>query len=433
MFWGPSAIGSWHFVQFTRALDRRDLEAAEAVLPRLMEWKSAVGAAEVEFLSARLARKQGNLQEANRRLETAEVLGADRERIRRERMLMRAQGGDIREFEQELGQLLIDPRGDAREICEAYANGLLTNFRLAEIGKILELWQADYPDDPMPWLIRGRLEEHSNRWKEAGECYQNALGLNPKFLPAIYGLARIAVGRNQFADAGVFYQRCIDASRAECVPALVGLAFVKRSQQQYGPARALLERAGAATAEQCRLSFRSVGEPAEFAPLQPIAELAHLELAEGHFERVIELLSPALEAYPQQHGLRNTLATAYRAIGKIDEAKVQLQLSEDARRETAGLDALRDQLGQRPEDTTLRREIGRIMLQHLSAEQGLIWLHGALYFDPRSQETHRILAEYYEQQARRNPAFQGLAERHRQLAGPAETLSAPSSPRKVQP
>ena len=45
----------------------------------------------------------------------------------------------------------------------------------------------------------------------------------------------------------------------------------------------------------------------------------------------------------------------------------------------------------------LRAEIGEIFLEHISENQGIVWLKNALYYDPDNQRATQALKQYFEQ------------------------------------
>jgi len=59
------------------------------------------------------------------------------------------------------------------------------------------------------------------------------------------------------------------------------------------------------------------------------------------------------------------------------------------------LDECFDQLQSDLNNADLRAEIGQIFLEHISENQGIVWLKNALYYDPHHQRAKQALADYY--------------------------------------
>ncbi len=144
---------AWDWTQTARRLDTQD--------------------AETEFLQARIERKRGHLTDALRHLELAETLGADRRRVRREKVLTQAQTGDLADILIELDRMLIDHSDDGSDICEAYVNGLLINGQMETANVLIEQWTVAFPTDPQPDHLKGRIAEFRNQPAQAehqGDC-----------------------------------------------------------------------------------------------------------------------------------------------------------------------------------------------------------------------------------------------------------------------
>jgi Tfp pilus assembly protein PilF len=76
-----------------------------------------------------------------------------------------------------------------------------------------------------------------------------------------------------------------------------------------------------------------------------------------------------------------------------------------------------------------RYRIGELFLRHENARKGEFWLLDALRHDPHYEPAHALLAEYYRELAKTEPAYATLAEEHQQQAGGAasETPAEPGA------
>jgi len=99
----------------------RHYEEAEPLITWL-RWSGSTRA-ELSFWEGRLLRKQSRSEEALKCLETARTAGYDKERVRRELILLHAQAGNLSPVRREFEAMLASPGPDASEICEAFVNG----------------------------------------------------------------------------------------------------------------------------------------------------------------------------------------------------------------------------------------------------------------------------------------------------------------------
>ena len=131
--------------------------------------------AENYLLLARLQRRTGQAARTPALLRQAEKRGADATRVQREKLLLLAQTGQLREAEPHLANLLLEPRGDGEAICEAYVQGYFANLRVAEATRLLDAWQAEYPRSPQQFFMRAYLMQALALRPEAVAAYRQGL------------------------------------------------------------------------------------------------------------------------------------------------------------------------------------------------------------------------------------------------------------------
>ncbi|MDA1014136.1 MAG: tetratricopeptide repeat protein [Planctomycetota bacterium] len=382
--------------QARRALGQRDLAAASVWLER-SAWIHADNS-ETEFLLARVARKQGRLEDFREHLMRAWNLGAETERLEREQWLALAQSGDMQEAEPHLGLLLQDPREDGAEICEAYALGYITNLRPNEAVRILRAWAAEYPDDPQAPYLRGTLHADMTQWNEAVEAFRQALDCDPKHALTNFSLGQIHLLQNRPDEA----LKCFGV-------AIAGTAQEQRSEALVGKARALESLGRKAEARTC---LEAAFEAAPGSIDATIA-LGRLELSVGNFQEAVEHLKTADAAIPHDPDLRFSLAMALQGLRQLDEAQEHFRFVQAARKELSRARSLMDVVLKTPDDVSARYEIGKIYLNYGSEQDALTWLKSALNYDPSHSPTHALLAEYYSQRTAENPDFESRAAEHR--------------------
>ena len=358
---------------------------------------------ETEFLRARAHRKAGRFDLVRAPIARAMKLGYPRARLQREQILAQAQAGQLRDAEPYLADLLIDPQGDELEICEAFTNGYLLNSRLPEAHQLLKTWSSDFPDDPLPHLIRGKLFAQASQHKAAEHSFLRALTLRPNDHEAAYELARVMVSQ-QRPDAALsnFQTAAVEPSlRAK---ACAGQAACLRVLGRSDEARALLET---------WLNRDPV-------PAEVLIELGRLNLDDRRAAEAVLVLQQAFAQRPRDYETRYVLATALRDAGRVEAATEHFDWCNTAQTELTRASTLSEIVRQTPHDVRARFEIGRIHLEYGDPTEAIKWLHGVLDLDPAYTAAHELLAQYYEERADDQPQYVELARRHRKAA--ARTL-----------
>ncbi len=400
--------------QARRALENRDASRALGWL----RWAHAAlpHDGETEFLIARAHRRQGQFDLVREHLKTAFTLNFSRRRLEREQWLALAQTGQLREAEPHLAGLLTDPDNEADQICEAYVSGYLVNYRFREALGLIEPWLADYPRDPLPLLLRGKIYVIVIRFPEAERDLRRALELDPENAEIAYELAEVLVVLKQPGDAARFYERAAKSPTWK-VRGQVGQGKCLRLAGNVAGARGMLEAALAA-------------DPKRW---EALLELGRLELETQHAGAAAGLLNQAAQLNPLGLEVRYALACALKASGHAKDAAPHFAFADQARRDLAEAVRLADQVMLHPHDAESRYQIGSIYLKYGADEKGIYWLRSALDETPGHKKAHAALAAYYEGRMEKSPAFAELARQHRQQAQAARGENGEGRSARGQP
>lgn len=366
--------------------------------------------AEGHFLHARVARKLGDYEEMARQLEAAAKHGAARTRVELELLLAEAQRGRLAPLESQLGTLLAEGR-DPAEVCEAYVQGCLLNYRLDDALRILQLWQADYPQDARPHLLRGRILEHRTNFPGAKREFAKALEKNPRDAAAAYNLARNLISDHKPQQAIELYRRCAEFL-GNPQPGLIGEAHCHRLLGDLDRAERLLEQARAAPDKFLDAAYRLVGEPSESAAAKLSAEFGLLALEQKDYPRAVEHLQRAIESNPKDWRNRYQLGIALRQAGRREEAAEHLKIVSETNQALSRCDLLIAALQKDPADAEARFVVGQTFLKYVSEKQGLVWLNSVLKYAPDHRGAHALLEEYFRTHQDENPEYAALARYH---------------------
>lgn len=394
------------------ALAARDYDRAESGLAWL-SWLPP-RSAEMDFLTARLARKRSNLAVVPGLLEKAGERGFDRRRIHGELLLVQAQTGELAGIGEELNLWLQNPGADGAEICEAYVNGAMIAGDIAVAMTILQAWKAEYPHDPQPYYAEGRRADHLGQSEAAERGFREAVSRQPRHWPARYALGRVLLDRNRVDEALEQYTAAA-AMRLNAAPRL-GRARCLRSRGELDAAQRELEALSTLKDAEIGESFQRVGEPERGKPIE--LELGLLLSERQEYAAALPWLERVLRHDRRQLDARYARAVALRATGDTARAETELAEVQRIRELVREADGLVDEVRRNPSDPQVARRlrIGEIFITESHGVRGEFWLRDVLRRDPGNRRAHQLLADYYAELSASHPSYRVLAERHRKLA-----------------
>lgn len=360
-----------------RALRKQDVEGA------LVELRSALrlslDRSETHLLLARTHRRLGNLDRAPAFLRRARKLGADPERAQRETWLLLAQSGRLAEAEPHLATLLMDPRDDGADICQAYVQGYFANLRVSRATELLDAWEKEYPDDARPHFMRAFLLDALAMQKEAVAAYRRGLAMAPDETVMRLRLAEKLIELREFDEAGDLLKHCAEQEPENQEILMVRSSYLS-AQGDVDGARQALER----------LLARA---PDHFEARRLLGEI---ELSLGRFQEALPHLEAAVGWRPYDTTTHNALARTLRALGRANEAQPHFDYVKEAEEPLSRMERQLRLVVERPGDAELRYEIGVILLNYGSPGDGAKWLRTVLQLDPDHRGAHQALATYYE-------------------------------------
>lgn len=376
-----------------RAIARRDYRLAQEWADRAHAWNPQD--AEAEFLLARVARKSGQLDESMRHLQRAAALGLARDRVVRESKLASAQIGQLSGVLNDLPNLLMNQEGDAAEISEAFVNGYLINGQTNEALLLIKSWREDYPNDPLPDCLWGRLSEHARQMTESEEHFRAALKRDPKHAMSVFGLARVLGERNQWQEAAELYRS--ELTGRVPAPAQTLLARCLRNLGREAEAIELLRIAEKTDPNVFDEELRRIGESTENDALA--TELGFLEARQGRHTEAIRWLRRAMQRNPKHREARYQLAQSLNAAGEKAEAQKLFQIIMETDEKLRELDRVHDLVLQKPNDLEAQYQLGLLVYETTSEQVGLYWLRSVLARDPNHAGAKAAIAAHVARQA----------------------------------
>jgi tetratricopeptide (TPR) repeat protein len=392
--WRPALL-EFRLWRARAAIDARDAQLAVDWLQANL--RLAPRHAPTHFWLTRAYRHLGQFVAAGRHLRQARDSGYASDALRREYWLLLAQSGQLTQAEPHLRELLIDPGPDGREICEAFVQGYSMNLRLDDAGRLLDVWQADYPDDPQPHFRRGYLAQSLGDSAAAVRHYRRGLELAPRHRDARLRLARVLLELHQLSAA--------ETELRQLAAEVPGDAEV-----QVSLAGCLLQQGDSDEAGQL---LRAVihNNPDHFEARRRLGEMA---LEEKNYAEAIRWLEPLRRQRPYEAALVQALAQAHRGNKDQSAADELFAVLRDAERMEGRQAELLEQALSEPSNTQVRFELGQLLLKMGSSEDGARWLRSVLEIDPGHRAAHAALADHYANTGRGH-----LALEHRQQADAA--------------
>ena len=366
---------------------------------------------ELHYLLARSARLGRNFNAMAKHLKAAYVGGYDQEPLEKEQCLAIASLGELDAANESKIKLWILQRGpDTGELVDAYVNGLAALSRFDEASKVLEDYEADFPNDPMVNYRFGLMNEHTKSNELAEKEYALALKKDPQHAKSTWRFARLLCGRNRPEDAIKVLEKVRNGPQELAVKTFMASCYFQMGELEKS--RVLFKEVVAQDKKRCLESYLSLDEwPERFLAA---SELGIVESNLGNYQDAKKYLEMALDDNPRDFTARSAYALVIRRLGDVEKANKELVRVSAERAEFDKITVLRDKVKQDPNDAVSKFAMGDILFKYESERFGLFWIRSALTSDPNFKEAHAFLAEYYKKKSIENEAFRSKAEYHQQ-------------------
>jgi tetratricopeptide (TPR) repeat protein len=392
---GDDAQAHWQKAQQLIA-ERQFVEAGVHLLHCLQSWPYN---AEAHFVTARTARRAGELNEWKVHLDRAEILGWPRKQIDLERRLVRAQVGDVWDVETALIDRLNTQPPEEVIILEALVAGYLATDRLIDVIAFTTPWAERYPEDWVPLLFHGyAVQRLYGKSGDAAKDFERVLELKPNNPEAHRALALVLTNQGDFTQAIPHFQFCLSSQLNDPAEALFGLATCQFSLGHIDQARQSLEQLFAKNEDHPTGCF-----------LQ-----AKVELADGHLEEALKWLQKSAALSGDEVDVTNAIVHVCRQLGRHDDAARYQRRLEQIHRRNDKLDRLLNELKDHPDDLEIRYQLGITFLELGRDQDASHWFQAILYKDPRHLPTLTTLIDYYEKKGK--PEMAASYRRKAQIA-----------------
>ncbi|MBA62756.1 MAG: hypothetical protein CMJ76_10375 [Planctomycetaceae bacterium] len=382
-----------HISQVQAALREHNLEVAKQHVNKLQAFPLS-NKAEVHFLTARLERRRGDYDQMNAFLEKAQAEGYDPVRIQRERILAAAQAANLELAQPKLPELLNDPRGDEREICEAYIIGYLQFQQHNAALQLADAWQNDFPEDARPHFLEGVIQKSLFNHKQAEEAYRRALEIDPEYYQAALDIADVLLTLKDTERAIQYLKMAEDdpnfrvdsyTAQAHC------LRMLGRDEQAEEILRIVIN-------EYPEHSAASI-------------ELGRILIETNRPKEGLEVLKPIIERDPRNTDARHMLAMGLRSLGDLNKAQEHFDYVEEVKENLADANQIAQRIGSGKESIDQRLVVADKFWTYGSEQEAMIWMRSAYQLDPLYLPTLEFMKKYYEVKVKQDPDLQPQLDR----------------------
>jgi len=380
---GRQLWAAWHYQAAQSAVEKRDFPAARRHFEKsLRVWNSS---GEAHFHAARAARRNGDLEEAERLLQEAQRLNWVPEAIAVERALLRVQQGDYRVVLSYLMNCVRRNHPDSLLIIEILVPPLTVALDIGPLMECLEKWTEIEPANPQPFFRKAQFHERYRQWNDSMANYRRAVELAPADAEIRFRFGSFLLGRKSPDEAYEhleFARQNLDAApRLDRTQVLVRLGICLHELGRDDEARRLLQ--------QLR----------ETQPNDPtvLTLMGQIELDLGNFEQAESYLRQAEARARYEPALLSALERCLRLNQKTAEAAEIAKRMTRVEADLKELDQLARESSLSPADPEPRRQIAIRLMRNGVEHEAKRWLDSALQRDPNHAPTHSTMADYYEQ------------------------------------
>jgi predicted Zn-dependent protease len=335
--------------------------------------------ADVQLGAARTARRSGNLEAAKGHLDACQKLKGTSPELQLERLLLQTQSGELSHLDDLKGYLEKGTEEGAL-VQEVLAEVFIRQKLWEDAGKVLDrLLQRD-PNHVVALYLDGLLRRNMNNFPQATKLMKRVLALQPQHSGARTELWMLLLDED---PAAALEQVQYQLERNPTDSTL--RSRLAETQMRLGKA-----------ADAGRILNELLDEQPENSNY--LFARGTLALQVSDFVGAEGWLRKSLAHNPFNEEANIQLAEAlFQQKNRQDEAEKQLafcrRLSADVKRfediQAMSLDKLES-------SPALLHECGAILMRYGKGEQALKWLYKALEVDQQRQETHRLLADYFD-------------------------------------
>ena len=380
---GVFVLPSWLVGQGRRLVDNREHVRAETFLGIA----KSLGAQNVDFQLARIARRRGDYERALELLATTNSSSTteNSELIEREKSLIQLARGQYPASVESWREFISSAKSDLPEVCEAFVYFRLSRFEVAEAHEVIDAWESQYPNSSKVYVTRAKLFQTEESWQEAIVQLQKAVSLTPEDLGTRINLAEALIFQLRLEEALKTLRYAVD-QRVE--PENDGNEEVRKAK--FLMANCLFQTGAYSESESL---LRELKDSAFDGDSEVNFLRAEIELAASRPDTALEYVQIALAQDPRNREKRYLLAQVLQKLGQDEAAQKEFDYVEEATAALLKLPKLTAMLTNRPDDLAIRFEIARLTWMFHSESDGRRWFQQLLELDPNHEPSLQFLRE----------------------------------------
>ena len=374
-----------------RALSDHHPETAMRWL-NIAEWCGSQRA-DTALMRVRAARQIGDPALVINSMHQAEQRGVGSLELQRERILCAAQSGQMSIAGPHLAALLTDPDYDNKDVCRAYIAGFLRVQKLNEASSLIESLILDSPQDPWPWIVKGRISLLRSDLSTAETDFREACRRDSSNMEATVFLAEVLKDSRQIDEAIPYFKQAM-TDHKQHPRAAIGLSQCLTSSGNPEDAVRILKETAAAYPENADV----------------LLELGRSQFEDGDYPGAGVTLEKAVSMRPWSDESHYLLAQCLQSSGRNEEAKSHFEFVKSARKAHSELHALQDRVSKSPNDDQLLLRISVLLTQFGDPQEAIAVLHSAIDINPANREARELLDDILAKQTVRRSDADDLAE-----------------------
>lgn len=373
--WGGYFWAEYRLHTARQALDRQDYRQAQEFLSQFLRYRP--DSAEGHFLSARLARRTGDLVEAARHLQACEKIGTlPRDVLKLEQALYEVQQGNLNQ-EKYLLDCLARQDPDSFLILEALSQGYTKRYQLSQAMDCLNKMLLEQPENAYALTRRGWIHDRLGNRNESLADYRHAVEAAPEHLLARRFLADLLLHVTRKSDEAVEHYEFLVQRQPDDPSLVANLAECWLELDRMEEARSLLGKALIAHPRDANLLF--------------VRGL--LAQKEGQLSVAETWLRQALASKPSMQPAFYALFLVLSQQGKNAEADKCKQEHEKVQADLQRMADLVSQVNREPFNPQVRYEVARLLYKLGEDQDGDNWLRMVLMLDPYHIAARQTMAE----------------------------------------
>ncbi len=401
------AVGAWPAWQrarYTYAMHvaHRELQAnrfENAIEVLQLATRMQPKQAEARYRLAVAYRRSGQIDKVELQLKAAEEHGWSKRDIERQRLLIHAQVGHFLEVEDQLVKMFEGELSDeaALEVYESLSHGYWANHQITDAIKCLDFWIKWHPQDIEPRIMRAEAYSQFNDPASAEREYREALKYAPEHGPLHELLANLLLEGGKVEEAEQHFVFCYEHGH-------------RPSSVYFGLAECAYRSTRVEDADRwlAGIQLDELPEETQAKVLKLMADIAQFRREQP---KAVSLLERALQIWPHDSAVHQSLGQAYAAIGRGDEAEKHLALAKEITARADRFYNAQRQVIAHPNDPELRYMVGDILAVQGLVDDATSWWRSALRCDAGHQPSHEAMAKYFESKGALD-----LAQKHRAAA-----------------